>query len=46
MEDQYMPEVENFARIKVLGVGGGGSNAVNRMISEGLGLRGLRSFER
>jgi cell division protein FtsZ len=31
-----MPEVENFARIKVLGVGGGGSNAVNRMIEEGL----------
>jgi cell division protein FtsZ len=33
---QFMPEVENFARIKVLGVGGGGSNAVNRMIAEGL----------
>ncbi|MGD2206680.1 MAG: cell division protein FtsZ [Anaerolineae bacterium] len=31
-----MPEVENFARIKVLGIGGGGSNAVNRMIEEGL----------
>jgi cell division protein FtsZ len=28
---------ENFAQIKVVGVGGGGSNAVNRMISEGLG---------
>ena len=27
---------ENFARIKVLGVGGGGSNAVNRMIQEGI----------
>jgi cell division protein FtsZ len=27
---------ENFARIKVLGVGGGGSNAVNRMIEEGI----------
>jgi cell division protein FtsZ len=27
---------ENFAQIKVLGVGGGGSNAVNRMIAEGL----------
>ncbi len=25
-------EVENFAQIKVLGIGGGGSNAVNRMI--------------
>ncbi len=28
---------ENFAAIKVVGVGGGGSNAVNRMINEGLG---------
>src|SRR4051794_41570676 len=26
-------EVENFAQIKVIGVGGGGSNAVNRMIA-------------
>jgi cell division protein FtsZ len=30
------PSMESFARIKVLGVGGGGSNAVNRMIEEGL----------
>ena len=36
MQRKLMPEVENFARIKVLGVGGGGSNAVNRMIEEGL----------
>ncbi len=28
--------VENFARIKVVGVGGGGQNAVNRMIEEGI----------
>jgi len=28
--------VESFARIKVIGVGGGGSNAVNRMIDEGI----------
>ncbi len=28
---------ENLAQIKVIGVGGGGSNAVNRMINEGLG---------
>jgi len=28
--------VEAFARIKVIGVGGGGSNAVNRMIEEGI----------
>jgi cell division protein FtsZ len=36
MQQKMMPEVENFAQIKVLGVGGGGSNAVNRMIQEGL----------
>ncbi len=28
--------VDNFARIKVVGVGGGGQNAVNRMIEEGI----------
>ncbi|MCI0729281.1 MAG: cell division protein FtsZ, partial [Chloroflexi bacterium] len=33
---QRAPEVENFARIRVIGVGGGGSNAVNRMIAEGV----------
>jgi len=33
---QYPFEVEGLATIKVVGVGGGGSNAVNRMISEGL----------
>src|SRR5688572_3252983 len=27
-----LPEAESFARIKVIGVGGGGSNAVTRMI--------------
>jgi cell division protein FtsZ len=27
---------ENFAQIKVMGVGGGGQNAVNRMIEEGI----------
>jgi cell division protein FtsZ len=31
-----IPELENFAQIKVVGIGGGGSNAVNRMIEEGL----------
>jgi cell division protein FtsZ len=36
MQRKLMPEVENFARIKVMGVGGGGSNAVNRMIAAGL----------
>ena len=30
------PQTETFARIKVVGVGGGGTNAVNRMISDGL----------
>jgi cell division protein FtsZ len=30
------PLSESFARIKVVGVGGGGCNAVNRMIEEGL----------
>ena len=29
-------DVENFAQIKVLGIGGGGSNAVNRMIEAGI----------
>jgi len=29
-------EIEQFANIKVVGVGGGGNNAVNRMIEEGL----------
>jgi cell division protein FtsZ len=33
---QASPNMESFARIKVVGVGGGGSNAVNRMIEEGL----------
>lgn len=33
---QRAPQVENFAQIRVIGVGGGGSNAVNRMIEEGI----------
>ncbi len=33
--DMYQ-QPESFARIKVVGVGGGGCNAVNRMIDEGL----------
>jgi cell division protein FtsZ len=36
MEPTTSP-IESFARIKVVGVGGGGCNAVNRMIDEGLG---------
>jgi cell division protein FtsZ len=34
MDRSYQPE--SFARIKVVGIGGGGCNAVNRMIDEGL----------
>lgn len=33
---QFDLEVEHFANIKVIGVGGGGNNAVNRMIESGL----------
>ncbi|MDX1614731.1 MAG: cell division protein FtsZ [Candidatus Promineifilaceae bacterium] len=36
---QRTPELESMAVIRVIGVGGGGSNAVNRMISRG--LRGI-----
>ena len=34
--NNYPMSHENFAQIKVVGVGGGGSNAVNRMIAKGL----------
>lgn len=34
--DGFNP-IEGFAQIKVVGVGGGGNNAVNRMVNEGLG---------
>lgn len=30
---QIKPEIETFARIKVIGIGGGGSNAVTRMVT-------------
>lgn len=33
---EQLPDVENFAQIKVVGIGGGGSNAVNRMIAAGI----------
>ncbi len=36
MEHTNQFQSESFARIKVVGVGGGGCNAVNRMIGEGL----------
>ena len=32
----YVPELGNLAKIKVVGVGGGGGNAINRMITENL----------
>jgi len=32
----YVPELGNFAKIKVIGVGGGGGNAINRMIKESI----------
>ncbi len=36
METNSKVQSEAFARIKVIGVGGGGCNAVNRMIDEGM----------
>ncbi|HHX75322.1 MAG TPA: cell division protein FtsZ [Firmicutes bacterium] len=33
---EFEMEMEQYAQIKVIGVGGGGSNAVNRMIAAGL----------
>ncbi|HUV16643.1 MAG TPA: cell division protein FtsZ [Pelolinea sp.] len=36
MEFNQQPQTETFARIQVVGVGGAGCNAVNRMIAEGI----------
>ncbi len=36
---QIKPDIETCAKIKVIGVGGGGGNALNRMVSEG--IRGI-----
>src|SRR5690349_15071557 len=33
---EFETDMEQLAQIKVIGVGGGGSNAVNRMIENGL----------
>lgn len=33
---EIKPEIETFARIKVVGVGGGGGSAVNRMVDSGI----------
>ena len=37
MEEFELMPGESSAMIKVVGVGGGGGNAVNRMVNEGLG---------
>ena len=36
---EVKPKIESFARIKVLGIGGSGTSAVNRMTE--LGIRGV-----
>src|SRR6202022_4706806 len=36
---EVKPKIETFARIKVLGIGGSGTNVVNRMTE--LGIRGV-----
>jgi cell division protein FtsZ len=36
MENNPQSQAESFARIKVVGVGGAGCNAINRMIAEGI----------
>ncbi len=36
MAYEMQPDLEQFANIRVIGVGGGGNNAVNRMIAAGL----------
>jgi len=33
---EVKPEIETFAKIKVVGVGGGGGSAINRMVSGGI----------
>ena len=33
---EVKPEIETFAKIKVVGVGGGGGSAINRMIASGI----------
>jgi cell division protein FtsZ len=33
---EFDPQIDQFATIKVIGVGGGGNNAVNRMIEDGV----------
>jgi len=33
---EIKPEIETFAKIKVVGVGGGGGSAINRMVDGGI----------
>ena len=33
---EVKPEIETFAKIKVVGVGGGGNSAINRMVDSGV----------
>lgn len=33
---EVKPEIETFAKIKVIGVGGGGGSAINRMVNSGI----------
>ena len=35
---EVKPKIENFARIKVIGVGGGGGNATSRMAEVGISV--------
>ena len=39
-----IPGSEHLAVIKVVGVGGGGTNAVNRMVEAGVLCPGFRSY--
>ena len=39
MNNMFGLEMDQLAKIKVVGVGGGGCNAVNRMIESGLKVR-------
>jgi len=38
---QIVPAIETFARIKVVGVGGAGSAAIDRMVEAGVGVSSL-----
>ena len=46
MFDDVETTFENLANIKVIGVGGGGNNAVNRMIAAGVHFRAAGDVHR